>query len=147
MKIIEKKCPNCGANLNFKVGERDIACDHCRRKFAVQYDGTDFSKLDKEMIDSLLDSSVELIKPFSKYSRLFVITTAVIIFTITIIFSVIVSNITKQKREESERQFQQTVQENQERYEQTVQENQERYEQNVKEAEEQYQKSLEEMQK
>ena len=38
MKIIEKKCPNCGANLEYKVGERDVHCKKCRRDFAVEYD-------------------------------------------------------------------------------------------------------------
>ena len=38
MKIFEKKCPNCSANLEFKVGERDVKCPNCRRTFAVEYD-------------------------------------------------------------------------------------------------------------
>ena len=38
MKIIEKKCPNCGANLDFEVGERNVQCGSCRRKFAIEYD-------------------------------------------------------------------------------------------------------------
>lgn len=38
MKIIEKKCPNCGANIKFKVGEHDARCEKCRREFAIEYD-------------------------------------------------------------------------------------------------------------
>ena len=38
MKIFEKKCPNCHANLEFKVGEKDVVCPSCRRTFAIEYD-------------------------------------------------------------------------------------------------------------
>ena len=38
MKIIEKKCPNCSANLDFEVGERNVQCGSCRRKYAIEYD-------------------------------------------------------------------------------------------------------------
>ena len=38
MKIIEKKCPNCHANLEFKVGEKDVVCPSCRRTYAIEYD-------------------------------------------------------------------------------------------------------------
>lgn len=38
MKIISKECPKCGANLEFKVGEKDVHCKSCRRDFAIEYD-------------------------------------------------------------------------------------------------------------
>ena len=38
MKITEKKCPNCGANLKFKAGEHNAHCDSCRRDFVVEYE-------------------------------------------------------------------------------------------------------------
>ncbi|MCR5572424.1 MAG: Trm112 family protein [Candidatus Saccharibacteria bacterium] len=38
MKIIEKKCPNCHANLEFDVGEQNVKCPSCRRAFAIEYD-------------------------------------------------------------------------------------------------------------
>lgn len=52
MRIIEKKCPNCGANLDFNVGERNVSCASCRRKFAIMYDhGEDINKLRAEDFD------------------------------------------------------------------------------------------------
>jgi hypothetical protein len=36
MKIIEKKCPNCGANLKFKPGDREAHCESCRREFIIE---------------------------------------------------------------------------------------------------------------
>ena len=50
MKVIEKKCPNCGANLDFKVGERDVVCKSCRRKYAVEYGIDDLSLLSGKAI-------------------------------------------------------------------------------------------------
>lgn len=57
MKIIQKKCPNCGASLDFRYGEHDAECIFCHSKFALEYD----------------ESKVE-IKPY-KYAR-FGVTTA-----------------------------------------------------------------------
>jgi uncharacterized protein YbaR (Trm112 family) len=47
------KCPNCGANLDFKVGERDIVCKSCRRKFAIEYGVDDLSKLSEKATEAL----------------------------------------------------------------------------------------------
>lgn len=38
MKFIAKECPKCGAPLKFKVGDRDVHCEHCRMDFAIEYD-------------------------------------------------------------------------------------------------------------
>jgi len=61
MRIVEKKCPNCGAVLEFNVGERDIKCKHCRHKFAVEYEGVpDISKLAEAARDAINDVSIDL---------------------------------------------------------------------------------------
>ena len=33
MKLIEKKCPNCGANLEFKDTDKSCKCSHCGSSF------------------------------------------------------------------------------------------------------------------
>ena len=53
MKIIEKKCPNCRANLEFKVGERDVKCASCRRSFAIEYD-RDFTDPEVELMAPII---------------------------------------------------------------------------------------------
>ena len=60
MKIVEKKCPNCGGNLDFKVGERDVKCESCRRKFAIEYDGVDFSQLTEQATEALRAADISL---------------------------------------------------------------------------------------
>ena len=49
MKIIEKKCPNCGANLEFDVGEKNVRCSSCRRLFAIEYDKEKFQGSDNDL--------------------------------------------------------------------------------------------------
>lgn len=113
MKIVEKKCPNCGASLDFKVGERDIVCDHCRRKFAVKYDGVDFAKLSADEVKSLKDVNIDL-KPlrniFITAAIVFVIISALSITLFVGIFVFIASKV----KSAADEQFQQTVQDNQE---------------------------------
>lgn len=113
MKIVEKKCPNCGASLDFKVGERDIVCDHCRRKFAVKYDGVDFAKLSADEVKSLKDANIDL-KPlrniFITAAIVFVIISALSITLFVGIFVFIASKV----KSAADEQFQQTVQDNQE---------------------------------
>lgn len=113
MKIVEKKCPNCGASLDFKVGERDIVCNHCRRKFAVKYDGVDFAKLSADEVNSLKDVNIDL-KPFRNFfitaAIIFVIVSALSITLFVGIFVFIASKV----KSAADEQFQQTVQDNQE---------------------------------
>ena len=113
MKIVEKKCPNCGASLDFKVGERDIVCDHCRRKFAVKYDGVDFAKLSADEVKSLKDANIDL-KPlrniFITAAIVFVIISALSITLFVGIFVFIASKV----KSAADEQLQQTVQDNQE---------------------------------
>lgn len=113
MKIVEKKCPNCGASLDFKVGERDIVCNHCRRKFAVKYDGVDFAKLSADEVNSLKDVNIDL-KPlrniFITAAIIFVIASALSITLFVGIFVFIASKV----KSAADEQFQQTVQDNQE---------------------------------
>lgn len=54
MKLIEKKCPNCGASLKFDKDDTEVTCEYCNRHFTVQRDISDkknSSKTDLEDID------------------------------------------------------------------------------------------------
>lgn len=41
MKLIEKKCPNCGANLSFDENDKVTKCDYCKREFEIERDAQD----------------------------------------------------------------------------------------------------------
>lgn len=49
MELIEKKCPNCGAGLEFKDNDKNCKCGHCGSSFEIKRD------LDqKEIIDQYI---------------------------------------------------------------------------------------------
>ena len=132
MKIVEKKCPNCGANLDFKVGERDVTCAHCRRKYAVEYDGVDFSKLSEDAVKALKDIDINLIKPFSKFFKVYAgIIFGVAIVGIIIAFAILIFGFRSGRQMQEE--YQQKVQESQEEYNREVEEMNREYEEFVNE--------------
>ena len=63
MKIVEKKCPNCHANLEFDVGEQNVKCPSCRRAYAIEYD-KDF--VDPEVQLKAKDIQLKMLDDFSK---------------------------------------------------------------------------------
>ncbi|MBE6157681.1 MAG: hypothetical protein E7160_02685 [Firmicutes bacterium] len=40
MKLVEKKCPNCGAGLSFNDTDKSCKCDYCKRAFEIERDNT-----------------------------------------------------------------------------------------------------------
>ena len=112
MKIIEKKCPNCGGNLDFKVGERDVKCESCRRKFAVEYDA-DISDLSEKAMDALKAADVSL-RPVGRmfiviFCAFFVI--AAIGITFSIIAMVNSRNEFNKRVEQSQQEFEERTKE------------------------------------
>ena len=86
MKIVEKKCPNCHANLEFRVGEEDVECPSCRRKYAIEYDK---DVVDPEVKLKMKDIQLKLLDTFQKdyersrkFSSIFVVIFAVIFVAI-----------------------------------------------------------------
>ncbi|MBR5669782.1 hypothetical protein IKX12_01750 [Candidatus Saccharibacteria bacterium] len=112
MKIIEKKCPNCGGNLDFKVGERDVKCESCRRKFAVEYDA-DISDLSEKAMDMLKAADVSL-RPvrrvFIVFFCAFFLIVAVAI-TMSVISMINSRNEFNKRYEQSQQEFEKNKQE------------------------------------
>lgn len=63
MKIVEKKCPNCKANLEFDVGERNVSCPNCRRAYAIEYDK---EQIDPEVELKAKDIQLKVLKSFDR---------------------------------------------------------------------------------
>lgn len=109
MKIFEKKCPNCSANLEFKFGDRDIKCDHCRRTFAVEYDHEKF--VDPEVQLKAKDIQLKMMDDFMKarsFSKIFIAVVMVLIVGM-IIFGIVsaINARNDMKKHEEEYQSQQ----------------------------------------
>ena len=109
MKIIEKKCPNCGGNLDFKVGERDVKCESCRRKFAVEYDA-DLNDLSEKAMDALKAADISL-RPV----RRFIFAIVIVFFMIAIAATTISLIAMNNRREEYRKSVEQSQQEFEER--------------------------------
>lgn len=90
MKIIEKKCPNCHANLEFDVGEVNVKCPNCRRAYAIEYD-KDF--VDPEVQLKAKDIQLKLMGDFEKarkFHKVFFIIVLCIIAAVFIITAIAV---------------------------------------------------------
>lgn len=44
MRLIEKKCPNCGADLEFDENAKSCKCTYCKRSFEIERDLNDVEK-------------------------------------------------------------------------------------------------------
>ena len=77
MKIIEKKCPNCGAGLSFGEDDTSCKCDYCHRAFEIERDRDMFNDANIDDFDaySLIGTGI---KAFS------VTTAGVVIFMIAV---------------------------------------------------------------
>ncbi len=80
MKITEKKCPNCGANLKFKAGEHNAHCDSCRRDFVIEYEVDDAGNLSDTF--DLTPAMTIFGKIFAIHSVIIVLISVVMIITI-----------------------------------------------------------------
>lgn len=40
MKLVQKKCPNCGAPLSFNEKDKEVTCEYCKQKFIIEKDET-----------------------------------------------------------------------------------------------------------
>ena len=45
MRLIEKKCPNCGADLEFDENAKSCKCNYCKRSFEIERDVNDLEKI------------------------------------------------------------------------------------------------------
>lgn len=86
MKIIEKKCPNCHANLEFDVGEQNVKCPSCRRAFAIEYE-KDF--VDPEVQLKAKDIQLKMLDDITK-ARSF----HKVFFILVLVFAAVIIGVT-----------------------------------------------------
>lgn len=84
MRIIEKKCPNCGANLEFNVGDKETKCKYCNTGFIIEDNNTNEKKF------SLDNINLKYIKTFTIFHM---IITGIIILVIILTFIFVFSDI------------------------------------------------------
>ena len=89
MKLIEKKCPNCGASLEFSETAKSCKCDYCHRTFEIERDNNGIN------IDFNLS---ELEAPAKAISKVFIIISiifAVIFVSVAVIIGISINNSSK----------------------------------------------------
>jgi uncharacterized protein YbaR (Trm112 family) len=57
MKLVEKKCPNCGAGLSFNTGDKEVTCKYCNAVFDIEHDISDL--IDKEKIANMANNLLD----------------------------------------------------------------------------------------
>ena len=50
MKLIKKKCPYCGADLEYHYGDHEAKCHYCKQSLIVEYEKLPFTEI-KAMMD------------------------------------------------------------------------------------------------
>ncbi|MBP3840801.1 MAG: hypothetical protein IK997_01595 [Bacilli bacterium] len=86
MRIIEKKCPNCGAKLEFNVGDKETKCKYCNSGFIIEDNNTSEKKFSLDNIN---------LKYIKNFTIIHMIITGVIMLLIVSTFIFIFYNIFK----------------------------------------------------
>ena len=82
MKLIEKKCPNCGAGLEFKDSDKNCKCTHCGSSFEIERDSSKPDSIEQFDLKPMG-------KVFSIFYALSFIESAVIFVIAAVVFGII----------------------------------------------------------
>lgn len=91
MRLIEKECPNCGANLSFTKDDTSCKCEYCKKEYEIERD-TEKKKLDDQF--TLLDNKTPF-KFFSYFSLGSFVAQFIFVIVIFIIIIIVGINIVK----------------------------------------------------
>ena len=71
MKIVAKRCPSCGADLDFEYGDHDVECKACRHKYAIEYEDGHVQVYSEEHkgFGYTTDEALEAMEQFSRALR------------------------------------------------------------------------------
>lgn len=78
MKLFEKSCPNCGAELKFNLNDKEVTCNYCRKSYVIEKDNDAPKELSSE--DFQFNEIAGAVKTFSIIH--FIITFFIIVFII-----------------------------------------------------------------
>jgi len=89
MKLIEKKCPNCGANLKFENNSKEVTCNYCNATFIIDREN---SKMHDEFSSEFINLQRKNVKRISNVVFIF---SFVIFFIVILIFLIIFFKISR----------------------------------------------------
>lgn len=79
MKLIEKRCPNCGAGLSFNENDKNVQCEYCKMNYEIKRDE---NKKNVSEADIDLVQVQKIVKPFLIYMAASAIIPAILFFII-----------------------------------------------------------------
>lgn len=89
MRLIEKKCPNCGANLEFNETDKSCKCEYCKRSFEIERDekinSSDLSEqynLNEASKSILKIAGITMVTPMVVFAIIFIIIISVAVIVI-----------------------------------------------------------------
>lgn len=106
MRLIEKKCPGCGASLKFDDKETNVVCEYCNKTFYIQKDETKIESVDEDHISDAYEFVNEFGKPIAKafmFNSLFGFFIVPFIIFFVIVFIIINVSIFHEKRNDIEK--------------------------------------------
>ena len=81
MRLVEKKCPNCGADLEFDENAKSCKCNYCKRSFEIERDLNDVEKFNLiyDKIQQPMNKAMTI--PFIMVGAFIFIVAAIIVFS------------------------------------------------------------------
>ena len=76
MRLVEKKCPNCGASIKFNNEDKEVECTYCHAHFDIE----------KDPEDKIVDNFILHAKTIRTMSKSIFIIAFIIIIIIMITF-------------------------------------------------------------
>ena len=84
MKLIEKKCPNCGASLEFSETDKSCKCSYCHRAFEIERDE---NNIDEYKLEAMKASNAAFVPMLIVFFVIFAIAGGIIFGVIGGLFS------------------------------------------------------------
>lgn len=97
MKLVEKKCPNCGASLSFDSDDKEVTCKYCNNSFEIERDLKDLIDTDRiaKIANDMLDPETFSLhkKAMKRFGSIFIIVWALIFIVSLVIFISVASHV------------------------------------------------------
>lgn len=81
MKLVEKKCPNCGANIEFNSDDKSVTCNYCNTTFTIEKDPTEEIKEEFILRAKTVRKMSKTVMIFSMVVFIIILIIAIIMFT------------------------------------------------------------------
>lgn len=89
MKLVEKKCPNCGAGLKFDENDTNVTCEYCNKMYYLQKDEKKIERLDTAHLADAYKFVNEFGRPMFARSQSTIMIVGIVMFVMVAIIGFI----------------------------------------------------------